>query len=54
MKTSINLSLTHEEALKLAKYLPTEAMSGSYDEDPVIYEIKEQLCEILDIDSWDL
>jgi hypothetical protein len=52
MKTTINIQLTHEEAYALAKYLPTQDIFNN--EDKNLCELKEQLCVILGVETYDL
>lgn len=54
MKATINLSLSREEAEILAKFLRPDSLGGVLYEEAVVENIKEQLCEILDVKPWDL
>lgn len=53
MRATINLQLTYDEALKLAKYLPKEALYD-FDSDRELITMRYELCKILDIKSHDL
>jgi hypothetical protein len=53
MRATINLQLTYDEALKLAKYLPTEALYD-FDSDKELIAMRYELCKILAISTYDL
>jgi hypothetical protein len=53
MKATINLQLTYSEALKLAKYLPNDDFYN-FDEDKELIEMRKELCEILDVSTYDI
>lgn len=53
MKATINLQLTYDEALKLAKYLPKEE-PYDFDSDRELIAMRDELCEILDVSTYDL
>ncbi len=55
MKATINLQLTYDEALKLAKYLPKDDGFNYGDvEEQELIAMRDELCEILDVSTYDL
>lgn len=51
-KATINLQLTYDEATVLSKFLPqVECMTY---EETVVADIKQEICRILNVKSWDL
>lgn len=58
MKLNLNLELSYDEAVTLAKYLPTcDAFRGDddYDEkDEFLYQLKSLICNTLQLDEYEL
>lgn len=62
MNVIINLSLSYEEALQLAKHLPENlSLEGTdYPSDDevkcfeLLYDVKQKLCDILNIEVYDI
>jgi hypothetical protein len=49
MRATINLQLTYDEALKLAKYLPKD---DGYEEEAELIAMRDELCKILDVSTY--
>jgi hypothetical protein len=55
MRATINLQLTYDEALKLAKYLPKDdGFNYNALEEAKLIAMRDELCKILDISTYDL